>query len=76
LAIEVSHYLVKPVKLRNLLGILRTVTTSPEDAEVAAITKVNEFGDQLALPQRILLAEDNPVNQQLAIRLLQKMGIP
>jgi len=74
LAIEVSHYLVKPVKLRNLLGILRTVTTSPEDAEIAATTKVNEFGDQLALPQRILLAEDNPVNQQLAIRLLQKMG--
>ncbi len=73
LAIEVSHYLVKPVKLRNLLGILRTVTTSPEDAK-AANAPLNEFGDQLAPPQKILLAEDNPVNQQLAIRLLQKMG--
>jgi CheY-like chemotaxis protein len=73
LAIEVSHYLVKPVKLRNLLGILRTVTTSPEDIQESSIP-LNEFGDQVAPPQRILLAEDNPVNQQLAIRLLQKMG--
>jgi signal transduction histidine kinase/DNA-binding response OmpR family regulator len=73
LAIEVSHYLVKPVKLRNLLGILRTVTTRPEDIKEAT-TPLNEFGDQIAPPQRILLAEDNPVNQQLAVRLLQKMG--
>jgi CheY-like chemotaxis protein len=73
LAIEVSHYLVKPVKLRNLLGILRTVTTRPEDIKEAT-TPLNEFGDQIAPPQHILLAEDNPVNQQLAVRLLQKMG--
>ena len=73
LAIEVSDYLVKPVKLRNLLGILRTVTTNPGDIKDAAIP-LNEFGDQIAPPQRILLAEDNPVNQQLAIRFLQKMG--
>src|ERR1041385_145973 len=73
LAIEVSHYLVKPVKLRNLLGILRTVTTNPEDIK-EAVTPLNEFGEQIAPPQRILLAEDNLVNQQLAIRLLQKLG--
>jgi len=73
LAIEVSHYLVKPVKLRNLLGILRTVTTTPEDIK-EAVTPLNEFGEQIAPPQRILLAEDNLVNQQLAIRLLQKLG--
>ena len=73
LAIEVSHYLVKPVKLRNLLGILRTATTSPEDV-TAANAPLNGLGDQLAPPQKILLAEDNPVNQQLAIRLLQKIG--
>jgi signal transduction histidine kinase/DNA-binding response OmpR family regulator len=73
LAIEVSHYLVKPVKLRNLLGILRAATTGPEDSKDAT-TPLNEYGDQIAPPQRILLAEDNPVNQQLAIRLLQKMG--
>ena len=72
LAIEVSHYLVKPLKLRNLLGILRTVTTSPEDAKAAA--PLNELSDALVPAQRILLVEDNPVNQQLAIRLLQKMG--
>ncbi|HSS98819.1 MAG TPA: ATP-binding protein, partial [Terriglobales bacterium] len=73
LAIEVSHYLVKPVKLRNLLGILRTVTTSPEDIKETT-TPLNELGEKIAPPQRIFLAEDNAVNQQLAIRLLQKMG--
>ena len=73
LAIEVSHYLVKPVKLRNLLGILRTVTTGPEDAR-ARVSQIDGANEQVAPPQKILLTEDNPVNQQLAIRLLQKMG--
>jgi len=73
LAIEVSHYLVKPVKLRNLLGILRTVAKSPEDSKEAT-PPIHAFGGELAPPQNILLVEDNPVNQQLAIRLLQKMG--
>jgi signal transduction histidine kinase/DNA-binding response OmpR family regulator len=73
LAIEVSRYLVKPVKLRGLLGILRTVTTSPEDAQ-ARVSQIDELREQVAPPQKILLTEDNPVNQQLAIRLLQKMG--
>src|SRR5262249_38174304 len=71
-AIEVSHYLVKPVKLRNLLSTLRMVTANPSDIK-ESVTPLNEFEEQIASPQRILLAEDNPVNQQLAVRLLQKM---
>jgi signal transduction histidine kinase/DNA-binding response OmpR family regulator len=74
LAIEVSHYLVKPVKLRNLLGILCTVTGSLVTGPAAPAPDQNQLENVPAPPLNLLLVEDNQVNQQLAIRLLQKMG--
>jgi CheY-like chemotaxis protein len=68
-ALGIESYLIKPVKQCELLAAIRRVMT-PE-AEILA-TSLREQGP---LGQfRILLAEDNPVNQRLAVGLLEKMG--
>src|SRR6202008_4213688 len=71
LAIEVSLYMVKPIKIRSLLETLQNLTSPAKDVIPSlSLPKLEEI---TAPSLRILLAEDNPVNQQLAIRLLQKM---
>ena len=68
---ETGHYVVKPVTRANLLSaILRVLGGEPQrlvpsrDAVPAAAGR----------PLRILLAEDNAVNQKVAARLLEKQG--
>jgi signal transduction histidine kinase/ligand-binding sensor domain-containing protein/DNA-binding response OmpR family regulator len=66
----INACLIKPVKQCELLAAIRRALV-PE-AEVAS-TKPNTKGTFLGR-FRILLAEDNPVNQRLAVGLLEKMG--
>jgi signal transduction histidine kinase/DNA-binding response OmpR family regulator/putative methionine-R-sulfoxide reductase with GAF domain len=70
--------LAKPVKQSQLFDMLVSVLT---DAEVAGVTEseaptsgktVTKLGARH--PLRILLAEDNNVNQQIAILVLESMG--
>ena len=69
---KVEGYLQKPVKQSQLFERLRAVAgTLPEEAAPA------ERRDALpttARPLQLLLAEDNPVNQQVAIHQLNLMG--
>ena len=63
--------LSKPVKERQLLGALKELTGHTE--EIAA------SGKAVVAPKhresfRILVTEDNPVNQVVATRMLQKLG--
>lgn len=70
----ISAYLTKPVKQSELLEAIRMALGS------ATIEKDERFlitsqSIQNARPRlRILLAEDNPINQKVAIRLLEKRG--
>jgi CheY-like chemotaxis protein len=67
-------WLTKPVKPSALLDALHGALADPEGApaEVAPPETARPMGERH--PLRILLAEDNAVNQKLALRLLQQQG--
>jgi GAF domain-containing protein/CheY-like chemotaxis protein len=70
----IGAVVVKPIKASPLHAAVATVLGSMvDDADVAVSSALDE---ELATrhPVRILLAEDNVVNQKLAIRLLEKLG--
>jgi PAS domain S-box-containing protein len=69
----VSAYLVKPIRQGELLDSIRQVLQkTPKNDAVPLVTRHTlREGQKRA---RILLAEDNAVNQTLAVRLLEKRG--
>ncbi|MEX1169871.1 MAG: GAF domain-containing protein [Chloroflexota bacterium] len=74
----IDGYLTKPVKPSALYDTLATVLAG-DGAAPARRERPPSGGDidpelGARYPLRILLAEDNPVNQKLALRLLTRMG--
>ncbi len=69
----IRGYLPKPVKRSDLLGLIKTVMGSHEFVEGPMLSASDSSH---ASPGRlkILVAEDNAVNQLLAVRLLEKRG--
>ncbi len=71
-----SAYLAKPLRQSQLFDTLVTLV-SPDAAPKAIATPAKPRIDAAMAarhPLRILLAEDNVVNQKLALRILQQMG--
>ncbi len=71
-ALGVGTCLIKPIKASTLLLSIRRVLGKPEAKTMAPAPPARE--PSTAFPLHILLAEDNPVNQKLAMTLLEKAG--
>jgi len=74
----ISHYLMKPVGQAELMDALLKPFYPPAQAADAPIESITGFATASDIIRnrnvKVLLAEDNPVNQRLAIRVLEKMG--
>jgi CheY-like chemotaxis protein/HPt (histidine-containing phosphotransfer) domain-containing protein len=78
--LEFAASLTKPIKKSHLVNILinifsHQVKTTKEKENVEHLTP-SKFDSQMAarIPLKILVAEDNVVNQKVAINILQRLG--
>jgi len=71
-----SAFLTKPVKQSVLYNALIEALAIEVAAPIQTASQEQQFDHTLAerIPIRILLAEDNAVNQKLALRMLDRMG--
>lgn len=73
--LHVSAYLVKPVRQSELHeAILRVVGTGSNQDDVLITRHTLRENPRLTPQLRILLAEDNAINQRVILRLLEKRG--
>ena len=68
----IAAYLLKPIRNSELMQALLTVLGQPEGKAPPLVTRHSLREARAGL--RILVAEDNPVNQILILRLLEKQG--
>lgn len=68
-----SSAVQKPIRQSQLFDVLRQVLTG----EAILIEELGKFSvdQQWAKSLRVLVAEDNPVNQQVVTRMLERLGI-
>ncbi|MCT7986698.1 response regulator [Laspinema sp. A4] len=79
--VEFAAFINKPIKQSQLYNTLikvfeETLSTSPVKYESILSSKKSLINEDMAkqMPLRILLAEDNIVNQKVALRILDRMG--
>lgn len=73
--LDVAQVLTKPAKASALFDALNLVL-HPQDVKTPAILPVVEAAPKLAskFPFRILIAEDVPINQRVAVLLFERLG--
>ncbi|MDH3444644.1 MAG: response regulator, partial [Deltaproteobacteria bacterium] len=73
--VGIAAHLTKPVRSSELYDCLVTVVMGSSDITISEVTN-HPDGTKVAprFDARILLAEDNPVNQEVAVSMLEEMG--
>ena len=80
LGLGITGYIVKPIKRASLMDAIANITNNKKDSSDTMIvegdvsTAVQPQPLEIHRPLHILLAEDNEINQKMAIRMLEKRG--
>lgn len=71
-----SAYLPKPVRERQLADCIRLILgrTDTGESSTPLITRHTMSEAQAQAAQRLLVVDDNPVNQKVALKMLEKLG--
>jgi signal transduction histidine kinase/CheY-like chemotaxis protein/HPt (histidine-containing phosphotransfer) domain-containing protein len=72
--LQIAAYLIKPIKQSELLDAILSALGVHTPTRAADIAAVSSERPNTCRPLQILLAEDSPVNQKLAVGLLTKEG--
>jgi signal transduction histidine kinase/CheY-like chemotaxis protein/HPt (histidine-containing phosphotransfer) domain-containing protein len=70
---KIDGYLSKPVRQSDLYNCLATVMGRPSE-EYVLVTRHSLSEKRPSLQGRILLAEDNPVNQEVILAMVESLG--
>ena len=71
----IEAYLTKPVRQSELYDAIATVMSKAEVAsEEQAPPITRDHMEEARAEARVLVAEDNPVNQRVAVRMLERLG--